>query len=144
MNTVSMFNLCSLLTHASAWPLMHGGFIMNSIRLFIHNECMKRVQWSMFNPLITPHACRFNRDFLHKVILSYATDRLMDARLGGLAQGHAFNIPIFAWHRRWGTRTVCEHYCVSCTIVPGIFCTNIVMYCKIWCNIFYWKGHLLF
>ena len=38
----------------------------------------------------------FNHEFLHTVILSYATDRLMRARLGGLGHGQAFNIPVLA------------------------------------------------
>ncbi len=39
---------------------------------------------------------RFNHEFLHKVILSMATDNLMRARLGGLQHGNAFRIPVFA------------------------------------------------
>lgn len=39
---------------------------------------------------------RWNHEFFHKVILSYATDRLMQARLNGLGSGAAFNIPVLA------------------------------------------------
>ncbi len=39
---------------------------------------------------------RFNHEFLHKVLLSYATDSLMRTRLGGLSQGMAFRIPVLA------------------------------------------------
>lgn len=45
-------------------------------------------------PPLSAH--RFNHEFLHTVILSYATDRLMRARLGGLGHGQAFNIPVLA------------------------------------------------
>jgi hypothetical protein len=39
---------------------------------------------------------RFNHEFLHHVILRMATDELMQARLGGLSTGNAFNIPVLA------------------------------------------------
>lgn len=49
---------------------------------------------SRLNALVCRFARRFNHEFLHKVLLSYATDNLMATRLGGLAHGNAFNIPV--------------------------------------------------
>ncbi|KAG1651722.1 hypothetical protein FOA52_009051 [Chlamydomonas sp. UWO 241] len=37
---------------------------------------------------------KFNHEFLYTVVLSRATDSLMSLRLGGLASGAAFRIPV--------------------------------------------------
>jgi hypothetical protein len=48
------------------------------------------------NPPSWKELYKFNHEFLHKVVLSCATDRLMQTRLGGLSRGMAFQIPVLA------------------------------------------------
>ena len=70
-----------------------------AIRIRFHRRCLRKRAHSLNFPTLSSHlilARSFNHEFLHTVILSYATDRLMRARLGGLGHGQAFNIPVLA------------------------------------------------